>query len=230
MPNQRQPRGPGSVAGLGVDASGGPVFDPTQNVRELVESESKYQDGMRDTLKEFQTAIRVATDNLNDYKLTSEFRLQTWMRDAETKRIDQLAALRQDYQKTIADMLSESVRSTSNLVSTQLVQIQATFNERVSKLEEFRWQSAGKSSVADPALADSMAQMSAAISALATKNAEAMTQLAANIGKVNMYQSEQTGAKAHGDKSQTQANWAIALIASVILGLSGIVVTILLRH
>ncbi len=82
------------------------------------------------------------------------------MQISETRRIDQLAQTRQEFQNTIRDMLAESVRTTSTLVSTQLVQIQATFDTRVSKLEAGAFTQAGKSSVADPQLADFMRMMS----------------------------------------------------------------------
>jgi DNA anti-recombination protein RmuC len=86
--------------------------------------------------------------------------------DAETRRIDQLAQTRQEFQNTIRDMLAESVRTTSTLVSTQLVQIQATFDTRVSKLEAGAFTQAGKSSVADPALSEALARMTATMAAL----------------------------------------------------------------
>lgn len=155
-------RGPEPNDGIPVDKSGGPTIDPTKNVLDLVRAESKYQDAMREMLREFEDGMRKAAQDVTDSKL----KLQDWMRDAESKRIDQLAALREGYDKRIADMLRDSVQSTSSLVSTQLVQIQATFDARVSKLEQFRWESGGRSSVSDPALADALARMGDGLSAL----------------------------------------------------------------
>lgn len=102
-----------------------PVIDPTKNVIDLVHAESKYQD-----------AIRAA-----------EAKYQDGMRSAETYRLNREGEIRQNYEERIARMLQASVESTSSLVSQQLVQIQSTFNERVSKLEQFRWESGGKTSV-----------------------------------------------------------------------------------
>ena len=130
--------------------------DPSFNVLGVVESESKYQDGMRIAFDRLQTFALDAENKLQTFARESESKMQTWMRDAETKRLDQLSDLRQTYEARIADMLSESVKSTSGLVSTQLVQIQNTFDLRVSKLEEFRLLSTGRSSVADPALASTL--------------------------------------------------------------------------
>ena len=106
---------------------GGPTIDPTKNVLDLVRAESKYQDSMREiqgklidekvgSLKEL---VKLVSDN--------HVMFQNAQIAAETRRIDQLAQTRQELQNTIRDMLAESVRTTSTLVSTQLVQIQATF-------------------------------------------------------------------------------------------------------
>ncbi len=112
------------VTGIGVDAYGGGVIDPTKNVLDLVRAEGKYQDAMREALKERWNESHA--DLKEQIKATNDYVLlyQNSQRDAETKRIDQLAQTRQEFQNTIRDMLAESVRTTSNLVSTQLVQIQ----------------------------------------------------------------------------------------------------------
>lgn len=145
--------------GVGVDALGGPVVDPTKNVLDLVKAESKYQDSMREALKDQLTAGH--QDLKEQLRVTHEFMsaFQNAQVAAESRRIDQLAQTRQEFQNTIRDMLAESVRTTSTLVSTQLVQIQATFDTRVSKLEAGAFTQAGKQSVADPALADAMTRV-----------------------------------------------------------------------
>ena len=127
--------------------------DPSFNVLGLVAAESKYHDGMRTALGDLQSFSLAAESRLQTFARESESKLQTWMRDAESKRLDQLSAQKQASDTQIANILAESVKDKSNLVSTQLVQIQSTFDARVSKLEEFRLVSQGRSSVADPALA-----------------------------------------------------------------------------
>lgn len=150
--------------GKGVDRTGGAAVDPTKNVLDLVEAEAKKRDEFRvvdaqlidakiETLRAEQRVLKAMTDGHQN--------LQNWMRDSESKRLDQLSSLRETYEKRIADMLSESVRSTSALVSTQLLQIQSTFDARVNKLEEFRLLSTGRSSVSDPALVEAMATFNA---------------------------------------------------------------------
>ena len=155
--------------GQAVDRSGGPAIDPTANVLSLVDVEKQHARELRaadteilgakiETLRAEQRVLQATTDG--------QANLQNWMRDSESKRLDQLSGLRETYEKRIADMLSESVRSTSALVSTQLLQIQSTFDARVSKLEEFRLLSTGRSSVADPALAEALTAMATNISTL----------------------------------------------------------------
>ncbi len=163
--------------GIPIDAYGRATIDPTKNVLDLVHAESRYQDSMREALEKFDNAMRdtfrdqqntarVHDTKFQDYARESQEKLQNWMRDAELKRVDEISEVRETYEKRIADMLAESVRSTSTLVSSQLVQIQATFNDRVSKLEEFRWSSAGRSSVADPALSEALGKMASTLDKL----------------------------------------------------------------
>lgn len=147
------------ISGIPVDYAGRPTIDPTKNVLDLVRAESKYQDSQRDSLKELLlseiSAVRDHVKILSD----STVAFQNAQRTAETSRIDQLAQTRQEFQNTIRDMLAESVRTTSTLVSTQLVQIQGTFDTRVGKLEAYQFTQAGKSSVADPVMSDALARL-----------------------------------------------------------------------
>jgi FtsZ-binding cell division protein ZapB len=171
---------PGSP-GIGIDAMGGGVIDPTRNVLDLVRAESKYQDGARDALKELveikvdglRELVKILTDSLVNF--------QNAQRESETRRIDQLAQTRQEFQNTIRDMLAESVRTTSTLVSTQLVQIQATFDTRVSKLEAGAFTQAGKEQRPDPALAEAMQKVALSIGSVQAVNETAMAKVLASI-------------------------------------------------
>jgi hypothetical protein len=161
--------------GVGVDARGGAVIDPTRNVLDLVRAESKYQDAQRDSQDKL---LNEKVGNLKDMlKLVSDsmIQFQNAQRESETRRIDQLASTRQEFQNTIRDMLAESVRTTSTLVSTQLVQIQATFDTRVSKLEAGAFTAAGKSSVADPAISDAITRMMSEIRSMKIQQDSMMT-------------------------------------------------------
>jgi hypothetical protein len=176
--------------GVGVDSSGGQVIDPTKNVEDLVEAKSQSDESLRkenqrffdsqiNWVDKYQTFARESEARLQNFARKAESKFQSSRTDAETRRIDQLAETRQEFQNTIRDMLAESVRTTSTLVSTQLVQIQATFDTRVSKLEAQAFTAAGRSSVADPAIEGAMARMSQGIASLSTQTAESMNKMAA---------------------------------------------------
>jgi hypothetical protein len=109
--------------GVGVDGRGGPVIDPTKNVLDLVQA-----------LKEMLAELR-ASDN----------KYQDGMRDAETRRVDQLAALRVHYETIIEGMRTNSLK----LLAEQLKEHKAEAGSRTSLLEQFRWESGGKFSGAN---------------------------------------------------------------------------------
>lgn len=174
MVDNKGPDENGSQPGIGVDSRGGAVIDPTKNVLDLVRAESTRQNDMRDALKELMTTTVAGLKEQIKIMYDGMVMFQNAQRDAETRRIDELAETRQEFQNTIRDMLAESVRTTSTLVSTQLAQIQATFDTRVSKLEAGAFTQAGKSSVSDPATADALTRMAAGIAALSTTTTDAM--------------------------------------------------------
>ena len=161
------------AVGSPADADDGHTIDPTKNVLDLVRAESKYQDAMREALEK-----RVLSDSVWLKELVHQSAI------SESRRIDQLAQTRQEFQNTIRDMLAESVRSTSTLVSTQLVQIQATFDSRVSKLEAAAFTQAGKSSVTDPQITDAIARLGLALASSKTATDETMQRMATTIASI----------------------------------------------
>jgi hypothetical protein len=156
--------------GIPVDSGGGPTIDPTKNVGDLVQAESRYQDAMREAQEKLFNAKHDGLNNAVQIITNNVIVFQNAMRDSETRRLDQLAENRQEFQNTIRDMLAESVRTTSTLVSTQLVQIQATFDTRVSKLEAYQFTQAGRSSVADPALSEALTRLTSSLSLIQSKS------------------------------------------------------------
>ena len=194
--------------GIPVDSGGGPTIDPTKNVGDLVQAESRYQDAMREYQEKLfnakhdglSNAVKVITDNVVIF--------QNAMRDSETRRLDQLAENRQEFQNTIRDMLAESVRTTSTLVSTQLVQIQATFDTRVSKLEAYQFTQAGRSSVADPALSEAMTRLTNSITSIQSRD-------------------DNAGGEAKG-KSDSAA-WLFAIVMAV-AAIASPIITVLVAH
>src|SRR5687767_12955841 len=92
MSNNRRRATPGG-AGSGVDAQGGPVFDPTANVLDLVEKETKRQDdlrGMSDRLSESETRrINAEMGSIREIaKLRARHDRQ--LRKAEAGRLDSI--------------------------------------------------------------------------------------------------------------------------------------------
>lgn len=186
MPSRKPPEHTSAVEpGIGVDSSGSRTIDPTKNVLDLVNAESITRDKLRAGDKDLTDTKIEALKEM--FQLLSQHvnQFQNAMRDSETRRIDQLAQNRQDFQNTIRDMLAESVRTTSTLVSTQLVQIQATFDTRVSKLEAGAFTQAGKEQRPDPALADAMQRVAASVNLVQSANDAAMAKVLSSISALN---------------------------------------------
>jgi hypothetical protein len=95
-----------------------PVIDPTKNVLDLVAAQEKLRDALR----------------------AADLRYDEAMRDAETRRIDGLAALRVYYDAIIEAMRSDSLK----LLAEQLKENKAESGSRMGLLEQFRWESGGK--------------------------------------------------------------------------------------
>jgi hypothetical protein len=181
-------------AGKGGTAPGpaappGAPIDPTKNVLDLVRAESKYQ----------------------DYAREAESKYQDGMRDAEMRRQDGLAEQRRWYDKATSDILTVQVKTTSELISTQLEKVttnlsnqieamRSNLTERLSQLERFRWEVGGKTSVSDPATADALLKMAAA------------------INQLNSQQARGDGSKS-GVSAQTTTLIAVAGLVVVVIGL-----------
>lgn len=101
----------------------GPVVDPTKNVLDLVNAESKYQDAMR-------VAASIRQDEL---------------REAETRRVNELAAQKLMFDLELAKVLRANQDAASTLLATQLKEVKNDLSDRTAKLEQFRWETGGKS-------------------------------------------------------------------------------------
>src|SRR5688572_3073772 len=115
----------------------GKVIDPTKNVLDLVEAESKRQDGLRQAESKYQ----------ND------------MREAETRRLNELAAQKQTFDLELAKVLRANQDAASTLLATQLKEVKNDLSDRTAKLEQFRWETGGKTSVSDPAITEALKEM-----------------------------------------------------------------------
>ncbi len=152
--------------GIGVDARGGAVIDPTYNVEALVRALKEELRELRVTDREYVKDRFSTVEKFMDFARDAEARQQTTQRQAETRRIDELAQTRQELQNVIKDMLAESVRTTSTLVSQQLLQIQGNAEARLTKLEAYQLTQAGRSSIADPAIEAALSRMNMALAAM----------------------------------------------------------------
>jgi hypothetical protein len=157
---------PPGQSGIAVDARGGAVIDPTKNVLDLVKAESRFQDAMRD----------------------AESKYQNGMRDSESRRQDDLSRQKERYEKQISDILTVQVKTTSELISTQLdkvttslaaqiitvssslaaqiTSVNTAMDARLTPIERFRYETGGRTSVSDPAIAETLARLSAGLAAL----------------------------------------------------------------
>jgi hypothetical protein len=122
-------------SGVGVDAKGGAVIDPTENVKALNAAEAHRQDGLRDAEARLQNALREA-----------DAKLQSALREAETRRINELAAQKQSFDLELARVNRAALDSSALLLATQVKELKTDSSERTAKLEEFANQQRGRSS------------------------------------------------------------------------------------
>lgn len=159
--------------GIGVDSHGGGVIDPTKNVEALVRALEVTQEKLRTSDARRLDDLRAADNKRQDD-----------LREADGIRLSELAAQKDRYDRQIFDIQTVQVKTTSDLISAQLsketgslsnqinaatVQTQGliqTISSRIDKLEQARYETAGRASVQDPATSDALEKMASAIQAL----------------------------------------------------------------
>jgi uncharacterized protein (DUF3084 family) len=67
------------------------------------------------------------------------------LRDAETRRLNELAAQKLMFDLELAKVLRANQDAASTLLATQLKEVKNDLSDRTAKLEQFRWESGGKS-------------------------------------------------------------------------------------
>lgn len=97
-------------------------IDPTENVKALVAANERFQAQLRDT----------------DINHNRE------LREAETRRVDQLAAQRQFYSNKIAEILRTNQQSTADTLAAQVKEVKADLQVELRGLNQFRYESSGK--------------------------------------------------------------------------------------
>jgi hypothetical protein len=160
-------------AGMGVDAAGGPVIDPTKNVLDVVDAAVRRLDDILEIRAQLtdEKIMRMEREwiHLDRFgKLRAEY--EAMLRQAESQRLDSirqvdredvnktaaqnLAALQtlQTQTSTMAETLRTQVSNTATTLANQLAQQFAESNKRVSALELTSSEGRGKQAVADPQL------------------------------------------------------------------------------
>lgn len=223
MTNKPRTSGQGNgIRGMGVDARGGPVVDPTANVVALNEAANKRQDDLRDSERRFFES------EVEHVKEMAALRAgyQQQLSEAEAKRIDAIravdvnaVAVASERQAAAAQVLANQVAQSADalrtLVSTtaaamaeQQRQQMTQITDRLTLVERSQYEGRGKQLVADP----QMERLSALVEQLASKQATGagkeaatdpvMTKALSNIEVLLMTQAQGAG------KSQG-AQWAI---------------------
>lgn len=154
-----------TVIGAGVDAKGGPVIDPTENVRELFEAGATRQDDLRQLNdRRIDAEIRVLDVKVEalDRRLmlraehAKEIRLLETERVDAIRRVDVLAgntaadralvAIQTLATQTTAERetLRNLVTTTASTIATQNAADLARINEAISALQKSSYEGAGK--------------------------------------------------------------------------------------
>jgi hypothetical protein len=166
--------------GLGVDAHGDPVIDPTENVRELFEAGSTRQDDLRLAERRLQEEkiLRVEIE-MRALRREVEVRAdhQHQIDALESKRLDAVRTVDQLAAKTEADRASSAVTALANAatitaetlrsavntsaanLATQLDRTVTAITERIAALEKSSYTGAGKQAVADPMMEQLITEM-----------------------------------------------------------------------
>jgi len=95
---------PGGRPGVGVDAGGAPVIDPTENVLALVDAQARFQREKDD----------LVARNLSD-RIENVHHFFDMVIVAERRRVDDLAVLKKDYDSQIAETQRGQMKTTSDL-------------------------------------------------------------------------------------------------------------------
>lgn len=151
-------------AGVGVDAQGGPVVDPTANVQALSEASNKRQDDLRDAqnvllaaqIHRLESMAILRAEHAKEIRqLEAEHNAS--LRRAESARLDSIRAVdREDVSKTAAQVLNSvntlatSAAATAETLRNQRTADAADFSKRLGAVELALSEGKGKQTVSDP--------------------------------------------------------------------------------
>lgn len=166
-------------AGIGVDANGRSVIDPTKNVDTLVASavaaaadlrvaDTRFNDAMRAADNKYWSDIRQADLYTHRMLRDAEHQITALhmeygeqMRDKEAERLD---AIREGATTQAAELARQLVASTeqarrlvettATAYATQVESLNRTVSARLDALEQSKYIAAGRTGVTDPAIAE----------------------------------------------------------------------------
>ncbi len=128
------------AVGLPVDKLGGPTIDPTKNVIDLVLAAIKRIDD-----------LSAAQARLEEAHRQSDAKYQDALREAETRRVNELAAQKQAFDSELARGIRANQDSSALLLAGQVRELKTDTSDRIGKLEVFANEQRGRSSATDPA-------------------------------------------------------------------------------
>lgn len=179
MPTRSRSLQEAKSPGLGVDAYGGAVIDPTANVIALTEAAVSRLDDLMAAEMRRQDDLRAMTARHDEQTRKLERDYQEKLRDAEAKRIDAIravdvnavavasgrasdqAAVLASQVQTSADALRSLVATSAATLAQQQAAASAEFAKRLAELERSKYEGAGRSTVADPQLVEMVSEMKA---------------------------------------------------------------------
>jgi hypothetical protein len=152
----------GQRPGIGVDASGGPLIDPTQNVKDLTDAAVQRLDDLRNAESRRIDELRIAESRRVDEQAQLRADYSDKLANAEAKRIDAIRAVdvnavavatskQADQATVLANQVAQSAEALRALVASTAATTQAafqqamtSFSDRLMKVEQAQYASAGQ--------------------------------------------------------------------------------------
>jgi len=173
---------PRGASGLGVDAAGGPVIDPTANVLALVEMADRRQDDLREmnnaridaelrnqeTMADLRASHQTALDTLEAKRLDAVRSVDQLAVKTEADRSAAAITALANAAATTAETLRSAVNTSATNLATQLDRTVTAITERIAALEKSSYTGQGKQAVVDPQLTEMLSEMRAVRTAQAS--------------------------------------------------------------
>lgn len=229
--------------GVGVDAFGGSVIDPSENVRALNEASIKRVDDMmalRSELVDAKLDIAKLRADHNLFVIQMHANHQAALDEKESSRLDSVRQVDQLAVKTESDRaavaisalatttaaMAETLRSAQTVsaatLATQFDRTMAQANERIAALERSSYIGAGRAGVADPqidklsALVEHLASAQAAGIGKSMATDPAVAAMAAEVNRLASAMATGTGRSAGGTAVWAYVVAGVGLIATLL--------------